>query len=361
MDRDNQSLDTELYCAYPPCLDFGSAYVCCTSCNSTYYCTEAHLRKDAERHQAECEKLPPPEDQSVPIARMLNVLLFPDNEDAPRVIQTECRIERDAQGQEAHHVDFPALLHTLAITSLPVKPVPSTSDSNQRPPGGSLYIACRDRPSVDDVPLNRSARALTGDSARTRWTGPLLGYRARELGDGTTQFEDVTVEDIPAFATLLKEYTARPSPFPEQLSALSTSISSVDVDNDLSETLPQESARPSSTRASSPVPYSGDTQAREKVAEGELTEASILARADIVLELRKVVWEETMRAMVTILLLLFALYGVWCIVVLPILSLPGLLSRALFYVAQVIGRACWRAIQSILIPAAGSAPASCST
>lgn len=122
---------------------------------------------------------------------------------------TECRVD-GPPNDETHHVNFAALLHTLAVTSQPVAPLERGAPSTR------LYLAFDDCFAIDDAPPNRAARALTGGRAHTQWAGTLVGYRAREPAAELTQFEDVGMADVPAFAAFLAQHGAPPPTPPLQ-------------------------------------------------------------------------------------------------------------------------------------------------
>ncbi|OJT11662.1 hypothetical protein TRAPUB_11804 [Trametes pubescens] len=376
MNRRGAQQCTEI-CAYPTCTSLGEDNLRCWRCKTTYYCTRIHQLnffplvhceedlQDVQRHNAECGKPPAavPRQQR-PGTRSLNVLLFPTDEDAPRVIQTECRID-GLPDDETHHINFPALLHTLAVTSQPVAPIEPAAE-----PGASrtrLYLAFDDCFAIDDAPPNRVARALTGGRAHTQWAGTLVGFRLREPAAEMTQFEDVGMADVPAFTAFLAQHGAPPPrPTPPTTSAPPSreTISvedmlayaqglgvpvSVDEDDDPFVVLRHEGpggatahAEPEPTsELPAPAPARRDEEEQRLLAyRAMLTEEFTRQRT----ELRHIVTEESTRALLTTVALAVGAYGVWCLIVVPILALPGILIRAVVAVLGGILRMCWRAV-----------------
>lgn len=285
-------------------------------------------------------------------------------------MQTECRID-GLPGDETHHIDFSALLHTLAVTSQPVGPIEPSAG-----PGASstrLYLAFDDCFAIDDAPPNRAVRALTGGRAHTPWAGTLIGYRAREPAAELTQFEDVGMADVPAFTAFLAHHGA-PPPMPPRLPsaapesresitvgdmlAYAQSLgvpASVDDEDDPFVVLRHEGgggrAHPEPEPVSSepapgvPAPVQSDEEGQMLLAyRAMLTEEFTRER----IELRQIVAEESARALLTTVALAVGVYGVWCLIVLPILALPGILVRAVMILLGGILGMIWRVAGMLL-------------
>ncbi|KAI0650626.1 hypothetical protein C8Q79DRAFT_893570, partial [Trametes meyenii] len=210
-------------CAYPSCMSLAAEDLRCSRCKAAYYCSRVHQLNDARRHQrSQCQRTTQPTSASSrtsPETRTISVLLFPTDEPTPRIVRTECKIDAtdpSRPGEEHHTIDFQTLLRpTSAVVSLPVAPV------ERRPPAlgppTRLYLAFDDSFALPPTGawasagsggarLNRAAERLTAGAAHVRWRGALLGYRAREPAAGRTQFEDVTMADLPAFVAFLREH-----------------------------------------------------------------------------------------------------------------------------------------------------------
>ncbi|KAI0375761.1 hypothetical protein BV20DRAFT_14689 [Pilatotrama ljubarskyi] len=192
------------YCALPKCLDLGFDKYRCARCKTTYYCSLRHQLEDVLRHEAQCRPpTPPPVSQAG--LHSHSVLLFPTDEDAPRIVQLECRTGAESQmpGERDHHIHLASLLgeNPYSWTLVPVGSIEPTT------PPTRLYLAFNDGPSMGHLPNNRPAQRLTaGHSHPVEWRGTLVGYRLREPGSLVTQFLDVSMSDLPAFTAYLKEH-----------------------------------------------------------------------------------------------------------------------------------------------------------
>ncbi|KAI0660867.1 hypothetical protein C8Q70DRAFT_932529 [Cubamyces menziesii] len=150
--------------------------------------------------------------------RMLKVLLFPPDEDAPRVVETECEIYTDEdvnQGEETHEVRIgTTLLGTSTVTAIPIGPIAFSADSsNGSGPPTRLYLAfdASIQGPTSSQPLNRAALRINDDGQPHRpWWGPLVGFRAREPVRTNRQFVDVGPQDVAAFATGLNSRAPPP-------------------------------------------------------------------------------------------------------------------------------------------------------
>ncbi|KAI9000896.1 hypothetical protein BD414DRAFT_15750 [Trametes punicea] len=189
------------YCAFSPCLAQGSGNARCPRCG-TKYCGQHHKFQDYPRHAAQCGIA----SATTLERRMLKVLLFPADEDSPKVLETECQIKDDSDnpGQKEHHISFRALLQTSTVVAFPVGPIEQTS------PPSRLYVAL-DFPPDDDAPRNRAAQRLAGGQSHPLCRGTLLGYRACEPVRSLTQFMDVSLQDVPAFTAFFKRRERPPS------------------------------------------------------------------------------------------------------------------------------------------------------
>ncbi|KAI0775995.1 hypothetical protein BD413DRAFT_610695 [Trametes elegans] len=393
------------FCAYPPCLNFasGSGHLRCTRCRYTFYCSTTHRLQDARRHEAECPPPPPPPPatstgtgtyarqpkRSANVeTRMLSVLLFSADEDAPRIVRTECRVQRaepdpepargsgasstsadsDADSSaapaapERHSVDLAALLRcpASAVASHPV----THAGEPARGARAQLFLACSDgaASASDGTPPNRAARALAHVDLR----GTLVGFRActpTAAGAGTgagrgVRFEDVTPADVPAFAAFLRGFG--PSARGEEGEEGEEGEDEDEGEEEEKEgreraesttSTAAESASSSSAtsgKAAGPPEDSGHTTRTRRVADSDGDAERLVQDVRAVLAeeflrqrlaLRAVVAEETFRAVLLTLAMLAGAYGVWRFVVLPILALPGLIIRLLEAVVGAFERA----------------------
>ncbi|KAJ8461783.1 hypothetical protein ONZ51_g11319 [Trametes cubensis] len=163
---------------------------------------------DFTRHRDECRPSLTPLSSSssssstLDDGKLLSVLLFPADEDSPRIIQTECRVEDDDDDprKKVHMIDFGALLQAQNAERsfhLPVGHIQGSA------PPTRLYLAVPEDYAANDAQPNRAVARLMGDYPLPL-KGTLIGYRAREPAQDWTQFVDVSLEDIPAYAAFLR-------------------------------------------------------------------------------------------------------------------------------------------------------------
>ncbi|KAH9899753.1 hypothetical protein C8Q73DRAFT_663359 [Cubamyces lactineus] len=192
------------------------------------YCKKAHQLRDKIRHDTECyggpsTDSPSPEARTTRPpgvrTRMLKVLLFPPDEDAPRVVETECEVYTDDsinQGEERHKIRIgTTLLDTSTVTAIPIGPIAFPQSNNIGAPPTRLYLAfdasIQGHSPSGPRPLNRAALGITDDGQPHKpWRGALVGFRAREPVRTTRQFVDVDLQDLPAFAAGLNSRALAP-------------------------------------------------------------------------------------------------------------------------------------------------------
>ncbi|KAH9899754.1 hypothetical protein C8Q73DRAFT_680930 [Cubamyces lactineus] len=206
------------FCAFPACLSDALADIRCAVCGQAYYCSSEHQLRDFTRHRDECRSIPPPSSSSSPCSspsssssstlgnrKMLSVLLFPVDEDSPRIIQTECRVEDDDDdpNKKAHQIDFGALLQAPSGARSFHLPVGHIQRSE---PPTRLYLAGLEGTTTNGAPRNRAVAQLMGgvNDYPLPLGGTLIGYRAREPTRDWTQYMDVSPDDIPAYSAFLR-------------------------------------------------------------------------------------------------------------------------------------------------------------
>ncbi|KAI0335587.1 hypothetical protein GY45DRAFT_812207 [Cubamyces sp. BRFM 1775] len=192
------------FCASPECLNEALEDIRCEVCGWAYYCCSLHKSTDLT-HRSRCRTSRTPFllPSTLDNARMLSVLFFPEDEDLPRIIQTEYRaVDNDNVQKEAHRIDIGALLQVpFAERSLHF-PIGGIEPSE---PPTRLYLALLPDPHVN-AQRNRAVARLMGglNDYPLPLMGNILGYRAREPATDWTQFADVSPADIPAFSAFLR-------------------------------------------------------------------------------------------------------------------------------------------------------------
>ncbi|KAJ8457189.1 hypothetical protein ONZ51_g11682 [Trametes cubensis] len=135
----------------------------------------------------ECQPASPSELSSNVKKRQLSILLFPVEEDTPKVVQTEIEIGPDPErpSVKKHLLRFQDFLH---CPKLFLAFDPNLDDD-------------------DDAPQNRAIQKLLGDGPGfpLPLRGVVIGYRAREPAREFTQFLDASLKDVPAFTSFLRK------------------------------------------------------------------------------------------------------------------------------------------------------------
>ncbi|KAI0660862.1 hypothetical protein C8Q70DRAFT_749206 [Cubamyces menziesii] len=191
------------FCAFGQCIARSSPNICCPGCNRTFYCSRDHQRKDFVHRLCECQPASPSEPSSNAKKRQLSILLFPVEEDTPKVVQTEIEIGPDPErpSVKKHLLRFQDFLHCPKSVHMPAGPATSTS------PRSRLFLAFDPNLDDDDAPQNRAIQKLLGDGPGfpLPLRGVVVGYRAREPAREFTQFLDVSLKDVSAFTSFLRK------------------------------------------------------------------------------------------------------------------------------------------------------------
>ncbi|KAI0335589.1 hypothetical protein GY45DRAFT_1267854 [Cubamyces sp. BRFM 1775] len=357
-------------CAYPPCLSVGHESIRCTRCAQVYYCKRVHQVRDQGRHEAECTgpstEAPSEPQSALPPGvqkRILKVLLFPPDEDAPRVVETECQIytdENENQGEEKHEVQIgTTLIGTSTVTAIPIGPIAFSSDSDTPPT--RLYLAFNASiQGQSSQPFNRAALGATHDGQPHKpWRGPLVGFRAREPVRTARQFVDVGLQDLPAFARDLNSrapapyaLTWREMPPDEVLEDIMATImmEALRRDAQARETRAASATRERPAQAThadngpdvglgsqpGPRPERQSQPDEQRARDNAVLVHMLMAELRPFMQeqlaqdretLRAVIAEQTKEALLTALSLGFIAYCTWRLVVVPVLSLPGMIIR----------------------------------
>ncbi|KAI0335594.1 hypothetical protein GY45DRAFT_1240556, partial [Cubamyces sp. BRFM 1775] len=191
------------FCAFGPCMARCSPNIRCPDCERVLYCSRDHQRKDFIHRLRGCQPAFEAPSSSSVERRQLSILLFPADEDAPKVVQTEIEIGPDPEkpSTKKHLLRFQDFLHCPESVHMPAGPVASTS------PRSMLFLAFDHTLDDGDAPLNRAIQKLLGDGPGfpVPLRGTVVGYRAREPAREFTQFLDVSLKDVPALASFLRK------------------------------------------------------------------------------------------------------------------------------------------------------------
>ncbi|KAH9899748.1 hypothetical protein C8Q73DRAFT_332945 [Cubamyces lactineus] len=191
------------FCAFGPCIARSSPNISCPGCNRALYCSLDHQRKDFIHRLCECQSASSPEPSANVQKRQLNILLFPADDDKPKMVQTEIEVGPDPQepSVKKHLLRFQDFLHCPKSVHMPVGPIAPTS------PRSRLFLAFDPNLDDDDAPKNRAIQKLLGDALEfpVPLRGVVVGYRAREPSREFTQFLDVSPKDVPTFTSFLRK------------------------------------------------------------------------------------------------------------------------------------------------------------
>nr|VWP00552.1 N/A [Ganoderma boninense] len=284
-------------------------------------------KQDSQRHIHECVPSSQPSRQQAVDVRKVDFLLFPVDATIPRVVHVDCRMHhKDAFGGEEYlGVDWHKLFGAC-ISGFAAHPVGTANPVSQSAPPSRLFLAFGDYGPFDSAPqpANLCAQHLTRGQSRVPWAGNLIGYRSYEPSASSTQFLDVSMEDLPQFVAFLKTYR---SPLPrspiirsinpsELLAMLSgptghNCAAYFDGDVDFSSTAAEFVVRERIVPPKYP-----STSRRVAQPEEELGAQSEMLKNVIREEVRAAIWETG----ITIVAAFLGAYGLWRFVLSPSIS-----------------------------------------
>jgi len=202
----------------------------CSRCASVYYCSVEHQKEHWSDHKAGCKKTQRAnEDQSsarksltsaqknarIPkvIGSIFTVdaILFPADEDRPRVVQMGFIVKSDEDGGAGmsdtwHLYDMSYFERLLGDKMIGRSPVYHKKPGGVLIPGGyTLELVYRDNYANDGSKSNRSIQNLTGGNSVHDFRGNVLGLRRPGSGEGGIP-SDLVVNIEEGDLEILKNY-----------------------------------------------------------------------------------------------------------------------------------------------------------
>ena len=134
----------------------------------------------------------------------MTALLFPVNEDEPRLVQVNYTVDWDEDNEvDRHNLDLSAW---LVRQSLGVKEITSHGIAGRgQALGRSLHMFFNDNYMSDGSPVNRCVQKST-DGKAGKWGANILVFRARVPTWKYTQYYGATMDDVAPVVAFLKDY-----------------------------------------------------------------------------------------------------------------------------------------------------------
>ncbi|KAH9919851.1 uncharacterized protein B0H18DRAFT_844692, partial [Fomitopsis serialis] len=180
----------------------------CSRCKDEFYCCKEHIASDWKRHKRLC--IPAEGVQARPIT--MDAILFPVDEDRPRIVKVPCEVMRDEEP------DIPAFstVHRLNMEEwfdlkgdTFVRPMDLGGGAVMRLPGPgyNLDIAYDDNSLVNGSPLNRCIQSLTRRMAPHSWAGNILARRSEKPLTYCMRYYNANMkEDLPRVVEFFMGY-----------------------------------------------------------------------------------------------------------------------------------------------------------
>lgn len=178
----------------------------CSRCRSAWYCCPEHLEQDWNQHRLHCRTVQAGgsdlegDDASVATAQYTRQsiigILFPTDEDRPRLIQLDCRARIDTS--TGGPLAWQPLVQGVVSDEHPSQLVleQGIAGDNLRFP---IQLWSRGSYLNDGSPLNRSIYRLTKGQARYPWKGPFVALKFS--GTRRQGYVDMSLNDLPALVS----------------------------------------------------------------------------------------------------------------------------------------------------------------
>lgn len=176
----------------------------CSRCNSAWYCCREHLEQDWNQHRLHCRSVQPggsdPGDESSAAAQYTRQsiigILFPVDEDRPKLIQIDCRarIDNSTGGPLAWQPVVTGPLNDDHPSQVVLEQ--GIAGDNLRFP---IQLWSRGAFLNDGSPINQSIYRLTKGQARYPWKGPFIALKFS--GTRRQGYVDMSLNDLPALVS----------------------------------------------------------------------------------------------------------------------------------------------------------------
>ncbi|KAJ1306892.1 hypothetical protein OPQ81_007877 [Rhizoctonia solani] len=177
----------------------------CSRCRSAWYCTSDHLEQDWGRHRQHCRSVHSSgsdtgDENSATTAQYTRQsiigILFPVDEDRPRLIQLDCRARID--NSTGGPLAWQPVVTNIVNDDHPAQVVleQGIAGDNLRFP---IQLWSRGAFQSDGSPLNQSIHRLTRGQASYPWKGPFIALKFS--GTRRQGYVDMSLNDLPALVS----------------------------------------------------------------------------------------------------------------------------------------------------------------
>ena len=177
----------------------------CSRCQSAWYCCRDHLERDWNQHRLSCRSVSsggsdPGDENSNATAQYTRQsiigILFPVDEDRPKLIQLDCRarVDNSSGGPLAWQPMVNAVIQDEHPTQIVLEQ--GIAGDNLRFP---IQLWSRGTFVNDNSPLNQSIYRLTKAQARYPWKGPFIALKFS--GTRRQGYVDMSLNDLPALVS----------------------------------------------------------------------------------------------------------------------------------------------------------------
>ncbi|KAL4249353.1 MYND-type zinc finger protein samB [Abortiporus biennis] len=172
----------------------------CSRCKAAYYCSSDHMKKDWPNHKPTCR-------EAGSKVQTVTAVLFPVDEDKPRLVQVEYTIEPDDEyeGTDVHELNLEPWFNSLFCTIRPC-PIEKTDGFSGQLLDRTLHMKFNDDFMISGDPLNRCIQRSVPGGPGHEWCGNIMVFRVKEPTSMICQYYDATIDDIQPTLNYLRDY-----------------------------------------------------------------------------------------------------------------------------------------------------------
>ncbi|KAI6081698.1 hypothetical protein F4821DRAFT_248645 [Hypoxylon rubiginosum] len=165
-----------------------SAFGSCKQCKCAYYCSPLCQILDWQIHGLLCAAFSKFKHKKRPSKNHYRAILFPADQEEPRLIWLLCRWHREEGRKRDQYPDVEPFIGTDTFTN--IEPIIKGSDS--------IYVCYRDTFLIDGSHHNKSVAAITATELQLpyNWRGPFIAYGKKGLGLGPAACRDLDMDDF---------------------------------------------------------------------------------------------------------------------------------------------------------------------
>lgn len=187
----------------------------CGRCKSARYCSTACQKVDWPTHRLLCATFSNFDASSRPTDEHLRAILFPVDEEKPKVIWLHCKWRdygEDGRFQSPNNkplLGCDAFLRDISIQYNPVL---------RRNLSDTIYVSYRDTFLIDGSKPNKSIVAITATKPGQyyAWRGPIMAYGMKGVGSEQIDCRDLDMNDFRHVTDYFLSYCYKPAPAPQQ-------------------------------------------------------------------------------------------------------------------------------------------------